>query len=292
MIRQPWLKLLRLAGGRARHQVPRIGLALGGGFARGIAHVGVLRVFEQNKIPVDFVAGVSAGSMVAAAYASGTTPDEIEKIARCMTLKDVARWTISRFGLAESERMVAFLHRLLKTTRFDEMRIPLAVVASDLTRGEPVVFRDKGDVITPIRASCAYPGLFLPIHDGDRCLVDGGITMESPVLPLRAMGATHVIAVHLPAPAVRPDLDSVFSLVNRCFQVMQNRMTANWRPHANLLIEPVVSDVRWDGFTDCGKLIEAGEKAALAAIPAIRTWLDAAGELTSAATHSPAAVVA
>src|SRR6266852_386399 len=140
---------------------PRIGLALGGGFARGIAHVGVLRALEKNNIPISAVSGVSAGAIVAAALASGSTSHDIERVALAMKFRDVARWTLNLMGLAGSDRMIAFLARLLKENRFEEMRIPLAIVATDLITGRPMTFHGKGDVIVPVRASCSYPGLFL-----------------------------------------------------------------------------------------------------------------------------------
>src|SRR5438445_8345601 len=136
-----------------------VGLALGGGFARGIAHVGVLRVFEKYEIPISYIGGVSAGSIVAAAYASGATVDEIAKAGSMMRFADVARWTISKMGLAGSDRMNLFLQKLLKHHHFENMKIPLGIVATDLASGEPVSFRDRGDVTLAIRASCSYPGL-------------------------------------------------------------------------------------------------------------------------------------
>lgn len=254
---------------------PRIGLALGGGFARGIAHVGVLRVFEREGIPIHCISGVSAGSIVAAAFASGATPAEIEAVARSMSFKDVARWTLNRMGLAGSERMNAFLSRLLKQTRFENMRIPLAVVASDICRGEPVIFKDRGDVILPIRASCSYPGLFLPIRHEGRCLVDGMVSMDIPAAPLRHMGATHIISVALPNP---PGFDggNMLSVVNRCFQVMSNRTEREWRRYSDLVLQPDAAGIAWNGFISSAKLIESGERAALAALPAIRHWLPSA----------------
>ncbi len=252
---------------------PRLGLALGGGFARGIAHVGVLRVLERAGIAVDLIGGVSAGSMVAAAYASGASPDEIEAVARTMRFKDVAKWTVNRLGLAGSERMTTFLARLLKQNRFEDMRIPLAVVASDLVSGKAVVFKGRGDVVVPIRASCSYPGLFLPICDSGRCLVDGMVSMEVPARPLREMGATHVLSVVLPN-AEQFDADNMLSVVNRSFQVMCTRSEQDWRAHSNLVISPEVGAIGWDGFLSSKQLIEAGERAAEAALPAIRRWLD------------------
>jgi len=251
----------------------RIGLALGGGFARGIAHVGMLRVFEQNNIPIHCVAGVSAGSMVAAAFAGGCTASDIERVALSMRFRDVARWTISWMGFAGSDPMVAFLKRFLKEDRFENMKTPLAIIATDLTSGDPVVFRGTGDVVLPIRASCAYPGLFRPIKYDGHYLVDGGVSMEVPVRPLREMGANRIIAVHLPAPATSPDPTNVFSVVNRCFQVMGGRLQNEWRRHADLVISPAVGNMAWDSFENAARMIELGEKAALAAIPSIQRWL-------------------
>src|SRR5579863_8378697 len=111
---------------------PRIGLALGGGFARGISHVGVLRVLERENIPLHCITGVSAGAIIAAAYASGATTDEISAIGGAMRFSDVARWSISKLGFAGSERMAAFLRKLLKKWRFEDMHIPLGVIATDL----------------------------------------------------------------------------------------------------------------------------------------------------------------
>jgi NTE family protein len=233
-------------------------------------------VFEKNDIPIHAVAGVSAGAMVAAAFAGGGDANHIEEFALSMKLRDVARWTISRYGLAGSDRMIQFLGRLLKAKRFEDMKLPLAVVATDLTTGKPVVFEKTGDVVLPIRASCSYPGLFLPIRDGRRCLVDGFVSMEVPTLPLRRMGCTHIVAVHLPSPGDCPDFGNMLAVVNRCFQVMSVRSEGEWRRYANLVISPNVAELAWDSFASAKKLIESGERAALAAIPTIRKWLKAA----------------
>lgn len=260
-----WLRRSRLH----LHNSPRIGLALGGGFARGMAHVGVMRVLERNNIPIHAIAGVSAGSIAAALYASGRTPDEIELIARTMRFKDVARWTISLLGFTRSERMEAFLARSLKTRKFEEMRMPLAVVASDLVTGKPVVFRGHGDVVMPIRASCSYPGLFLPIRHEGKCLVDGMISMEVPARPLRDMGCTHVISVAIPDSATCVDPRNVFSVITRSFQVLNGRTEKEWRRYSNVVISPDVRSLSWDSFEQCAKLVEAGERAAEEALPKI-----------------------
>jgi NTE family protein len=261
---------------------PRIGLALGGGFARGIAHAGLLDVLEQNQIPIHCITGVSAGSIVAAAYASGVSPAEIGRAGCRMRFADVGRWTLDRLGFLASERMNHFLKGLLKRYRFEEMRIPLGVIATDLCAGEKVVFRDMGDVFLPIRASCAYPGLFLPVHYGERLLVDGAMAMEVPALLARQLGATHVIASFLPTPVDARPPKHVFEVVNRCFQIMHQRTEDDWRAASDLVVEPDVRAIQWDGF-GCGEqLLKAGAAAARAALPRIRSWLGRAGEAQTA----------
>jgi len=259
-------------GAAVPRREPRIGLALGGGFARGIAHVGVLRVFERENIPIHYISGVSAGSIVASAFASGTSSQEIEQVARSMRFSDVARWRFSRQGLVGSDPMSQFLKRILKAFEFEKMRIPLAVIASDLTAGAPAVFRDKGDVILPIRASCSYPGLFQPVRYMNHCLVDGMISMDVPAAPLRRMGATHVVSVALPVPTETVDPQNMLSVVTRCFQIMNARTEAQWRRHSNVVISPEVRDVGWNSFESASQLVEAGERAARAVLPQILKW--------------------
>jgi NTE family protein len=257
-------------------RMPRIGLALGGGFARGIAHVGVLQALERHRIPIHAIAGVSAGAMVAAAYASGTSPEEIQQIGCSMRFNHVARWTISRMGLAASERMTPFLLRLLKNYQFEQMRIPLAVVATDLTTGQPAVFRDSGDVLLPIRASCSYPGLYQPVRVNGYFLVDGAMAMEIPAQAVRDLGATHVISVHIAMAGLPSAPRNLFHVVNRCFQILQIRTEPAWRACSDIVIEPDLQGLSWDAF-ECGEqMVAAGEAATLAVLPQIEAWLSEA----------------
>jgi NTE family protein len=262
---------------------PKVGVALGGGFARGVTHIGILRVLERENIPIHCITGVSAGAIVAAAFASGTEVNEIARIGCSMRFADVARWTLCRLGLLQSERMAAFLKRLLRKFTFEEMQTPLGILATDLGTGDAVSFRDAGDVIVPIRASCSYPGLFQPIRYQDRLLVDGAMCTEVPAQLARKMGATHVISVCLPmqGPDVVPS--NMLQVVNRCFQILQSRAEATWRRHSDVVIVPDVTAIAWDGFKSGCEMIEAGEKAAEGVLPHIRKWLDP--EYIAAATH-------
>jgi len=282
-----WLGVARNLAMPRRPKSVRVGLALGGGFARGMAHIGVLRALEHHKIPIHAVAGVSSGSIIAAAYASGASPDSIGSVAQATKLRDVARFTLSRLGFAGSDHMVRLLGRLLKVSRFEDMQIPLAVIATDLNSGKPVIFQDSGDVHLPIRASCAYPGLFLPIQESGRSLVDGFVSMEVPAAPLLRMGCTHVIAVNIPSPVDCKDFGHMFSVISRCFQIMGTQAESEWRKHCSIVITPAVEDLAWDSFTSAKVMIERGEQAAIAAMPAIRQWLEPA---TPGQKKQPAAV--
>lgn len=250
----------------------KIGLALGGGFARGVAHVGVLRMLESYGVPLHCVAGVSAGAVVGAAFASGATAEEIGRVGTQMRFRDVARWSLNRMGLAGSGPMEGLLQRLLKRRRFEEMAIPLGVVATDLATGEAALFRGHGDIVIPVRASCSFPGVFQPVMFENRLLVDGAVSMQVPAQICRMMGATRVISVMLPPPGWEPEKANVVSVVNRCFQIVQARAEQAWRSASDVVITPEVSAVEWNGFSSATALIHAGEEAAGKAMASILRW--------------------
>ncbi len=262
------------SNGRPTSESPvRIGLALGGGFARGIAHAGVLRVLEQHGIPIHCITGISAGAIVAAAYASGTPTEEIVHAGCSMRFGDVGRISPGRLGLVGSHAMNRFLGQLLKTFRFEEMRIPLGVVATDLSSGEPASFAGAGEVFDPIRGSCAYPGLFQPVSHEGRLLVDGAMSMGVPAALARQLGATHVISVPLPAATPAPTPSNVFQVVSRCFQILQGRFEESWRSESDLVIAPDVRGIDWNAFGRASELVQAGEAAARASLAQIQEWL-------------------
>src|SRR6266498_1929076 len=150
---------------RSQTKFPRVGLALSGGAARGIAHVGVLRALIENHIPIDCIAGTSAGSLVGGAMASGMPLSEIETLGRSLRWRDIGRMTMSRLGVQSNERLEQYLRARLPITRFEDLPIPLAVVATDLQSGKAVVMRDQGDLPFAIRASCAIPGWYVAAID-------------------------------------------------------------------------------------------------------------------------------
>lgn len=265
--------------------VPSIGLALGGGFARGIVHVGVLKVLEEEGIPVSCVAGTSVGALIGAAYCSGVTPAELEQIASRVRFKDLARWTLSRYGFATNMRMITFLNKILKVQTFEELQIPLAVTATDFGSGEGVVFR-SGPLNDAVRASCAYPGVFLPVKVNGRLLVDGMLAHSLPTKPARDMGADRVLAVSLRSHwKTNEGPRHIFDVIGQCFSIAQDINCASARGCADLVIEPDVTGYRYDDFEHSAALVAIGEAAAHAALPEIRKWLEPAPQ--KAAAHSP-----
>ena len=181
----------RVVKGRGRGV--RLGLALSGGAARGIAHVGVLKVFAEAGIGVDCVAGTSAGAIVGGALAAGMPLEEIEKIARGLRWRDMGRTTLSRLGVQTNERLEEYVRARFPVTRFQDLPTPFAAVATDLHTGAAVVMRDAGDLALAIRASCAVPGWYVPVTDAQgRQLVDGGLVANLPSSVARSLGAANV----------------------------------------------------------------------------------------------------
>lgn len=271
-------------------RVPTIGLALGGGFARGMAHIGVLKVLEEEGIPVRLVAGTSVGALIGAAYCSGLSIEELEKLSSSVRFTTFARWTVSRFGFASNDRMVAFLARTLKVKTFEELRIPLGVTATDFNSGEGVVFH-SGSIVDPVRASCAYPGMFLPVEIRGRYLVDGMLSHPVPTRPLRDMGAERVLAVHLKGTWSRGGAPRhLFDVIGQSFAIAQDAMSSLWRSAADIVVEPDVAGFAYDDFKRAGNLIRSGEVAMRQALPEVRQWMEAPVETPVAVKARPAVV--
>lgn len=266
---------------------PSIGLALGGGFARGIAHIGVLKVLEEEGIPVRLIAGTSVGALIGACYCGGLSISELQQIARNTRFTSLARWTLSRYGFASNDRMITFLTKVLKVRTFEEMRIPLGVTATDFNTGEPVVFH-SGEIIDPVRASCAYPGMFLPVHIRGRYLVDGMLSHPVPTHPLREMGADRVLAIHLKGTwASGGPPRHLFAVIGQSFAIAQDAMAPMWKQAADLVVEPDVAGFDYDDFKRSDELIRVGEQAMRKALPLVRQWLEAPAPATEITLKSP-----
>jgi NTE family protein len=265
----------RRATGKGRR--PRLGLALSGGAARGIAHVGVLKVLAEEGIQVDCVAGTSAGALVGGALASGMSVEDIEAFGRSLRWRDLGRMTLSRLGAQTNAPMEDFIRARFPVSRFEELPMPFAAVATDLLTGAAVVMRDEGDMAFAVRASCALPGWYIPVTDArGRQLVDGGLVANLPTSVVRALGAEVVVAVDVNSDGAKfiGTPTSVIGVLLQSIVVVQRTAVEHQRQLADVVISPLVGHLRWDEMTRASEFIDAGVEAARAAIPAIKELLE------------------
>lgn len=250
---------------------PRVGLALAGGFARGIAHVGVLRALLNAGVPIDCVAGTSVGALIGACYCAGVPLDDMQRIASATSFADFGRWTPSWLGLATNQRMEGYFSRFTKVKTFEELQTPLAIAATDINAGVSVYYT-RGEICPALRGSCAYPGLFVPIQFEGRTLVDGFLTAPVPVEGALLLGADVVIAIYLEAGNLE-DPRTVADVISRSFNIIQRHADLAWRQQADIIIEPDVKPFVWDDFTRTKDLVAVGEAAVELALPSIKALL-------------------
>ena len=239
---------------------PRIGLALGGGAARGFAHIGVIQVLEENGIKVDLVAGTSAGSLVAALYASGKTGAELASLADSMDESAFTDWAFPGRGLIRGEGLARYVREKTRGLQIEQMRVPLGIVATDLDTGEPILFQ-RGDPGVAVRASSAVPAVFQPVRIGLREYVDGGLVAPVPVRFARQMGAELVIAVDISAaPDGNPTGDAMRMLL-QTFAIMGRSINTFELRDADVLLRPKLANVSGADFTARKRAIQAGREA-------------------------------
>jgi NTE family protein len=243
----------------------RVGLALGGGVARGLAHIGVLSVLERAGIPIDCVSGTSAGSLMGAVYCAGWSLDRIRQEAARIRWHQLASPVWPSRGLVSFDKLERWLVGKLGDITFADLKIPYAAVATDLRTFEPVALRE-GRLAPAVRASCSFPGLVTPIELNGRLLCDGFVSNSVPVSALRAMGADYVIGVDILAPAVRPRWGALGYAVAG-FEIMSQKAGQGYQT-ANCLISPDLAGVSYLHL-DYDKLTALGERAAEQKLPAI-----------------------
>src|SRR6202140_4917773 len=266
-------KFRSFAGGEERDpsERPRVGLALAGGFARGIAHIGVLRALINAGIPIDCVAGTSVGALIGACYCAGVPLDTMQQIASGTSFADFGRWTPSWLGLATNQRMETYLSRFTRLKTFEQLKTPLAIAATDINEGVSVYYT-RGELAPALRGSCAYPGLFVPIQFEGRTLVDGFLTAPVPVEGALLLGADIVIAVYLEAGGIENPRTAA-DIISRSFNIIQKQADLSWRHQGDVIVEPGVKSFAWDDFPKTPQLIPEGAGATLAALPQIRAVL-------------------
>jgi NTE family protein len=257
---------------------PKIALVLGGGAARGFAHVGVIRVLEQERIPVDLVVGTSVGSLIGALYASERNSFELEWTAFQLRREDLFDFGIVSavlgMGLAKGELLEAFVKARVKQERIEQLKIPFAAIATDLNWGERIVL-DQGPVARAVRASSAIPGVFEPVAHEGKLLVDGGVVDNLPVEVARAKGADLVVAVDIGEDVGNVNIKNMLDVMLQATNIMFAVNAEHRKLGADVLVEP---DVRGVGMLDFDRrkaCMDAGIDATRKAVPKIRAAIEA-----------------
>lgn len=251
---------------------PRIALVLGGGAARGFAHVGVIRALEQEKIPIDMIIGTSVGSLIGAIYANDQNCFELEWTAFALekdTLFDYGILNaITGMGMAKGEKLEDFVRTKIATKNIESMKLPFAAVATDLNRGTRVVL-DSGPVAKAVHASCAIPGVFEPVNHQNRLLVDGGVVDNIPIAVAREKGADIVIAVDISENVQNYNITNVVDVMIQAVNIMFDENVKYRKKEADVLITPAVGNVAMLDFSQKKRCMQAGIEAAQKAVPEI-----------------------
>ena len=253
---------------------PRVGLALGGGAARGFAHIGVIQVLEEAGIRPSLVAGTSAGSLVAALYASGKTGAELGLLADAMDEAAITDWSFPGRGLIRGEALARFVRDNTGGRPIEQMKIPLGIVATDLDNGAPILFQ-VGDTGVAVRASSAVPAVFQPVRIGSREYVDGGLVSPVPVRFARQMGAELVIAVDISDPPDGAATGDMMRMLLQTFSIMGRSINYFELRDADIVLRPHLPGVSSADFASRKRTIQAGREAALAQLPDIRAKIAA-----------------
>jgi NTE family protein len=255
---------------------PRLGLALGGGAARGFAHVGVIQVLEEAGIRPDLVAGTSAGSLVAAIYASGKTGSQLQRVAETMEEATIADWTVPLFnrGVLRGDALARYVNAQVGSRLIEDMHLPLGIVATDLNSGRDVLFQ-RGDTGTAVRASSAVPGVFQPVRISGRDYVDGGLVSPVPVRAARKMGAELVIAVDISSPPDGNLAGGTLDVLLQTFSIMGMSINTFELQDADVVVRPSLNGIASSDFSSRKRSIDAGRKAMIQAMPQLRAAIAA-----------------
>lgn len=243
----------------------KVALVLGGGSARGLAHIGVLKVLEREKIPVDMIVGTSMGAMVGAAYSVGVGVNNMEDRAFRFTTKKILDPTMPTMGLLAGDKLETIIRDMLDGKGFSDCKIPLAVVANDIETGQEVVFKN-GDLIKIIRASCSWPGIFNPVRIEGRLLADGGIKHSVPSRIARDLGGDYIIAVDVGFCVRKGKIDNIFQMIVQSFQIMGEELNKHQSREADAIIKVFLPDIDQAAFERSREIIACGSDAAKAGI--------------------------
>jgi len=251
----------------------KVGLALSGGGARGLAHIGVLKVLHDHRIPVDFVAGTSVGSLIGSLYAGGVNITTLMEISSKVKWKHFFRIVLSKTGLVSSEEIEKFVISLIGKKTFPEMEIPFSAIAVDISTGEKIVM-NKGEVYKAVRASCSFPWMYIPVKTEHRLLADGVLEENLPSQTVRNMGADFVIGVDVIPRIKKIDcFNNVLEIFDRALDIFILNQNKDPRKNCDVLITPIKEKITSLELDRAQYLVELGEEAARQAMPKIKSAL-------------------
>lgn len=250
----------------------KVALVLGGGSARGFANIGVLKVLEKQNVPLDLMIGSSIGALIAAAYSTGMSIEELEEAALQFKWQDITDVTMPKIALMKGEKLAKVVRNFTNHKTFADCRIPIAVTATDIATGEEMLFT-SGDMQKIIQASCSWPGFYPPVEFENRFLSDGGIRNSTPVKWAKKLGATFTIAVKLGFAPQKIKLDNIFQLMIQSVQIMGEELDKYQSMQADVIIEPDLKDVNQLSFDKVGEIVSGGEEACKREIKKIKKLL-------------------
>ncbi|MFD1018062.1 patatin-like phospholipase family protein [Thalassobacillus hwangdonensis] len=253
---------------------PKIGLALGSGGARGFSHLGVLKVLNENDIPVDLVAGSSMGALVGSFYAAGQRIDDMYKLAYTFKRKYYLDFTVPKMGFIQGHRIKEYIRLFTFNKNIEDFVVPMGIVATDLYTGDKKVFM-TGKATEAVRASISIPGIFVPERIDDRLYIDGGVIDRVPVSVAKEMGADLVIAVDCAHFDSESNINSIYDVITQSIDIMQDELVSYMGVSADIMIKPDVSQFSSRAFTNIDEIITKGEEAAKAVIPDIKKQIGA-----------------
>jgi NTE family protein len=252
---------------------PKVGLVLGSGGLRGLAHVGVLKVLEKENIPVDYIAGCSIGALIGALYCSGHNPDTIIKLAKHLKRRHWLDFIVPKMGIFSGDKVLETTRLLTQKKTFSELRIPLSVVATEINSGREIVFAD-GDLAKAVRASVSVPGVFVPFQWNDMLLVDGAVVNSTPIDVARSMGAEMVIAVDLAHAGTVCKITNMFDVIIQSIDIMERQLFQHRQHHCDVMIRPDIAHVSPSSFDSIDECVQLGEQSALSVIDEIKSLLE------------------
>ncbi len=260
--------LIRPITGELGMKKPKIGVALGSGGAKGFAHIGVLKVFEEEGVPIDMMAGSSMGALACALYGVGHNWESMKKLAIAFNRLHYLDLTVPKTGLINGRKVTGLIKAITHQKRFEDCRLPIGIVATDLKTGERVVFK-KGWLYEAVRASISIPGIFTPVKIGGKILVDGGVIDRVPATVVRDMGADIVIAVDVGGFTPKQDIRTIFDVITLSIDIMQEQIVKLQQSSADIVLKPPVAMLSPKALANIDHLVEIGEETARAQLPMI-----------------------